>query len=276
MPFDAAFDDVYEDAIKPACEAAGAYAERVDDQIFQSNILQRLYNQIAKADLIVADTTGRNVNVLYEIGYAHALRKDVILVTRGNSDVVFDPTHHLHIVYERLGDLRRELERKVRNVLETMEQRTAPIAIPVSVMVDDVVLDPAIARDVTVTTRDADSDWFGFHVIVQNPALRVIRPLDLQVGMIAPPQMNVSIRMEKAQTGEMRLRPDATLYILRTDFALLPGAGTKLWVTCHPKRKYEDGEAAGSFAVRVLTAEAYYDFAFNVKIVRPAPKEGTA
>jgi hypothetical protein len=274
MPFDAAFDDAYEAAIKPACEAAGAYAERVDDQIFQGNILQRLYNQIAKADLIVADTTGRNVNVLYEIGYAHGLRKDVILVTRGNSDVVFDPTRHPQIVYERLVDLRCELERKVRNVLETMEQRTAPIAIPVSVMIDAVVLDPAIARDVTVTTRDADSDWFGFHVVVQNPALRVIRPLDLQVGVIAPPQMNVSIK--KAQTGKMRLGPDATLYILRMDFTLLPGAGTKLWVTCHPKRRHEDGEAAGRFAVRVLTAEAYYDFAFNVKIARPAPKAGTA
>jgi nucleoside 2-deoxyribosyltransferase len=274
MPFDAAFDDAYEAAIKPACEAAGAYAERVDDQIFQGNILQRLYNQIAKADLIVADTTGRNVNVLYEIGYAHALRKDVILVTRGSGDVVFDPARHPQIVYARLVDLRGELERKVRNILETTEQRTAPIAIPVTVMIDDVVLDPVIARDVTITTREADSEWFGFHVVVQNPALRVIRPLDLQVGVITPPQMNVSIRMENVRTAEMRLGPDATLEILRTDFTLLPGAGIKLWVTCHPKRKYEDGEAAGSFAVRVLTAESYYDFAFNVKIARPAPAEG--
>src|SRR5688572_28629184 len=86
--------------IKPAYEAAGAYAERVDDQIFQGNIRQRVYNQISKADLIVADTTGRNVNVLYEVGYAHALRKHVILLTRG-SNVVFDPPHHPHIVYAR-------------------------------------------------------------------------------------------------------------------------------------------------------------------------------
>lgn len=276
MPFHAAFDDAYEAAIKPACEAAGAYAERVDDQIFQSNILQRVYNQIAKADLVVADTTGRNVNVLYEIGYAHALRKDVILVTRGGGDVVFDPARHPQIVYERLVDLRDQLERKVRSALETMEQRTAPIAIPVAVMIDDVVLDPAIAREVTVETREADSDWFGFHVVVQNPALRFIRPLDLQIGMITPPQMNADIDADiNMEQARMRLSPDASLYVLRMDFTLLPGAGTKLWVTFHPKRKYEHGEAAGSFAVRVLTADAYYDFAFNVTIARPAPKERT-
>lgn len=273
MPFAAAFDDVYEAAIKPACEAAGAYAERVDDQIFQGNILQRLYNQIAKADLIVADTTGRNVNVLYEVGYAHALRKDVILVTRGSGDVVFDPTHHPHIVYDRPVDLRNELERKVRNVLETMEQRTSPIAIPVSVMINDVVLDPVIARDVTVQPRDADSECFGFHVVVQNPALRVIRPLALQIGMITPPHLTVSTRIGQAVMEEMKLGADAVLQILRMDFTLLPGAGAKLWMTCHPKRKHPEPEMVGLFVVRVLTAEEYYDFAFNLTIVPPAPKE---
>ena len=35
--------------------------------------MDRVCNQIAKADLIVADLTGRNPNVFYETGYAHAL-----------------------------------------------------------------------------------------------------------------------------------------------------------------------------------------------------------
>ena len=274
MPFDAAFDDAYEVAIKPACEAAGAYAERVDDQIFQGNILQRIYNQIAKADLVVADTTGRNVNVLYEVGYAHALRKHLILLTRGTGDVVFDPVHHPYIVYERLVDLRSELERNVRNLLETVEQRTSPIAIPVSVMIDDVVLDPVIAREVTVAKRDAQADWVGFDVVVQNPALRFLRPLALQIGMITPRGLEVSTRYGGAKMERMRLGADATLHILRTDFTLLPGAGTRLWMTCDLKRTGDAGEMPGPFAVRVLTAEGYFDFAFRLKIAPPAPKEG--
>ena len=75
MPFASEFDDVYKLAIRPAADAAGAYCERIDEQIFADNILARLYNQIAKADLLVADMTGRNANVFYEVGYAHALGK---------------------------------------------------------------------------------------------------------------------------------------------------------------------------------------------------------
>ncbi len=273
MPFAAAFDDAYEAAIKPACEAAGAYAERVDDQIFQGNILQRMYNQIAKADLIVADTTGRNVNVLYEIGYAHALRKNVVLVTRGSGDVVFDPTHHPHIVYERLVDLRNELEHKVRNVLETTEQRTSPMAIPVGVRVNEVVLDPVIARDVTVQqTETEEAARFDFYVVVQNSVLRIMRPLTLQVGMITPADWYVS-----ASTGkdpEYLADGDSSLQVLRQDFTILPGVWTKLELQCHLDRKYEEGETVGPLAVRVLTAEGYYDFPFNWRIALPPPKGG--
>jgi hypothetical protein len=60
MPFDKSFDDIYKFGIKAACEEAGAYCERVDEQIFLESMLERIYNQIAKADIIVADMTGRN------------------------------------------------------------------------------------------------------------------------------------------------------------------------------------------------------------------------
>src|SRR5690349_2521588 len=82
MPFDETFADAYQLGIKEACREAGAYCERVDEQIFQDSILERIYNQIARADIIIADMTGRNPNVFYETGYAHALGKQVILVTR--------------------------------------------------------------------------------------------------------------------------------------------------------------------------------------------------
>jgi len=75
MPFSKDFDDVYQIGIKESCVNAGAYCERVDEQIFQETILERIYNQITKSDFIIADMTGRNPNVFYEVGYAHALGK---------------------------------------------------------------------------------------------------------------------------------------------------------------------------------------------------------
>lgn len=51
-PFASEFDDIYQLGIKVACDKAGTYAERVDEQIFQGSILERVYNQISKADII--------------------------------------------------------------------------------------------------------------------------------------------------------------------------------------------------------------------------------
>ena len=65
MPFAAEFTDVYERGIKGAAAEIGAYAERMDDQMFSEGMMDRLYNQISKADVVVADMTGRNANVFY-------------------------------------------------------------------------------------------------------------------------------------------------------------------------------------------------------------------
>src|SRR5215475_6262847 len=100
MPFSNEFTDIYEVGIKAACKEAGAYCERVDEQIFDETILERVYNQIAKADIIVAEMTGKNANVFYETGYAHALNKRVILITKYTDDIPFDLTHFPHIVHE--------------------------------------------------------------------------------------------------------------------------------------------------------------------------------
>lgn len=118
MPFSDEFADVYEIGIKEACSLAGAYCERVDEQIYQERILDRIYNQIAKADLVVADMTGRNPNVFYEVGYAHALGKRTILLTKSADDIPFDLKHFPHIVYgSRLRVLRDSLEKRVKHFL---------------------------------------------------------------------------------------------------------------------------------------------------------------
>ena len=110
MPFDRAFDDIYKFGIKGAAQEIGAYAERVDEQMFSDGILDRIFNQISRADVIVADMTGRNPNVFYEVGYAHALGKIVLLLTQHADDIPFDLKHRQHTVYGGSIDaLRHEL-----------------------------------------------------------------------------------------------------------------------------------------------------------------------
>jgi nucleoside 2-deoxyribosyltransferase len=125
IPFSEGFDDIYQFGIKPACADAGAYCERVDEQIFTETIMERIYNQIAKADIIVAEMTGRNPNVFYETGYAHALNKPVVLLTQHAEDIPFDLKQYPHIIYSgKIVVLKQHLESRIRWLIENSIHET--------------------------------------------------------------------------------------------------------------------------------------------------------
>lgn len=56
----------------------------------QQSILKDIVTGIYYADVIIADLTGLNPNVFYELGLAHALNKKVIIITQDISDIPFD------------------------------------------------------------------------------------------------------------------------------------------------------------------------------------------
>jgi uncharacterized protein YoxC len=56
----------------------------------QQCILQDIVSGIGNADVIIADVTGLNPNVFYELGLCHALNKKVILITQDISELPFD------------------------------------------------------------------------------------------------------------------------------------------------------------------------------------------
>jgi hypothetical protein len=53
--------------------------------------------------VLVAELTGRNPNVFYELGLAHALNKPVVLVSASQADVPFD-LHHIRVIYYDMRD----------------------------------------------------------------------------------------------------------------------------------------------------------------------------
>ena len=90
MPFDEEFDAIYTGFIKPVLEGTGFSVDRANDIESQQNILRDVLEKIDQSDLIVADLTGADPNVFYELGLAHALKKPVILITQSIPDVPFD------------------------------------------------------------------------------------------------------------------------------------------------------------------------------------------
>jgi len=90
MPFNQSFNDVYILFIKATLENVGYKVVRVDDITSQQSILSDIIQGIESADLVVADLTDLNANVFYELGIAHALDKDVILLTQAIEEIPFD------------------------------------------------------------------------------------------------------------------------------------------------------------------------------------------
>ena len=76
--------------------------ERGDARVLTSLILDKITDYIKDADLIIADISGRNPNVFYELGIAHTLGKQVILITKDDatSEVPTDIKGYEFIRYE--------------------------------------------------------------------------------------------------------------------------------------------------------------------------------
>lgn len=115
MPFNKEFDDVYQLGIKAACDEVGIYCERVDETHVLGPIYDKIVNAITKADIIIADLSGRNPNVYYETGYAHALSKVTIHHCKDVKEIPFDLLGFQHIVYSgRIVDLKEKLKEKLQ------------------------------------------------------------------------------------------------------------------------------------------------------------------
>jgi chaperonin GroEL len=100
MPFRDPFDGYYEHIIKKAVKAAGLAALRADEIYGTGSIIRDVWDHIWRARVVVADVTGRNPNVNYELGLCHSLGVSTILITQQIEDVPFDYRHRRCIQYD--------------------------------------------------------------------------------------------------------------------------------------------------------------------------------
>lgn len=119
MPFSEDFDDVYELGIKKVAADLHFKCERADEIQHNGGILERVYESIKSSHIIIAEISTKNPNVYYEIGYAHALGREVILLTQDGSVVPIDLRNFNHIVYSksRLVDFQKALRKRIESLL---------------------------------------------------------------------------------------------------------------------------------------------------------------
>ena len=108
-PFNNIFNEVYR-TIQSTCMDIGLKCYRGDEQFLQGDILPHILKLICKSSIVIANIEGRNPNVFYELGIAHALNKNTLLVTKTIENLPIDIKAKRIIIYRNLKDLRAMLK----------------------------------------------------------------------------------------------------------------------------------------------------------------------
>ena len=83
-------DQLYQHIIKPVCEKCGFIAQRVDEFNTSESITQEILDALNDYELVIADLTGHNPNVFFEIGYRTKSQKPIIHLKRKDEIIPFD------------------------------------------------------------------------------------------------------------------------------------------------------------------------------------------
>lgn len=111
------FEHTYE-LIKKSCLDLKMKAFRSDEgEYIKTDILRYIIKSIVEARVIIANLDGRNANVFYELGIAHALNKPTILISKVDGGVPFDIQGQFLVLYDSDEALNIKLKEALLKIL---------------------------------------------------------------------------------------------------------------------------------------------------------------
>lgn len=131
QPFDKGkFDKRYADVYEPAIRAAAFEPYRVDRDDGVTVPIESIEAGIRKAEVCLADITNDNPNVWYELGYAFASKRPVVMVCseeRSGGKFPFDIQHRSIVIYKTdspsdFSELSNALTKKIKALSEREDQ----------------------------------------------------------------------------------------------------------------------------------------------------------
>lgn len=183
MPFQD-FDNQWELAFKPAIQEAGLEPLRADEKSLGTNAIAKdITSSIFNACVIIADISGRNPNVLYELGLAHAAKKPVVILVQDDQDVPFDLRHIRYLKYSerKLPQLMPKLTERIKTTM-AMDKNNQPDFFPeLRVMSESVIAELDYLRrrskPLKISVAPENSDiFFNDRLIGSSPQVVHVNP----------------------------------------------------------------------------------------------------
>lgn len=124
MPLKEPFNGYYKQILVPAIEDAGFEPFRADEIYGTRPIIEDIFKEIQGAAALVADVTGKNPNVNYELGIAHTFGRSVVIISQSIDDIPFDYRHIRAIIYDPTEtDWAIKLRNKITQTLQKIEPK---------------------------------------------------------------------------------------------------------------------------------------------------------
>ncbi|HUK99817.1 MAG TPA: hypothetical protein VLX29_03070 [Nitrospirota bacterium] len=120
------FKEVLDFIIKPAFEEAEPkYSVIRADAINRSgSFIKDILESIYSAHVVVADLTGQNPNVFYELGVRHCIRPRTILIARNVDDIPSDLREYRTIIYDTSAKGAAAFKKKIKEFLAEIQNNS--------------------------------------------------------------------------------------------------------------------------------------------------------
>lgn len=108
----------FEYAIKPSVEKYGYQINPIDDLQFTGSITNQILNEIVRSTFIIADLTDERPNCYYELGYAQALKKQIIILAEEGTFRHFDISVENWIFWNDFKDLKEKFDSRLKILID--------------------------------------------------------------------------------------------------------------------------------------------------------------
>ncbi len=130
-------DQILKHIIAPAAKSCGYKAIRADQISEPGIITSQVIQHIVDDPLVIADLTGRNPNVFYELAIRHAIKKPLVQIIKKGESIPFDVagTRTVNVDHHDLDSVEEAKEEIVKQIKAT-EKDAGDVDTPISVALD--------------------------------------------------------------------------------------------------------------------------------------------